>query len=649
VSVQFGWWSFAGQPLDPGHLAAVDEQLLPYGPDGGFMHSEPDVSIAYRPFHTTWESRRETQPHVARSGHAIVWDGRLDNRDELVSQLPRVAAESPDVLIVSASYERWGPGSFAKLIGDWALSIWNPRERELILAKDFVGTRPLYYRRDRDQVVWSSLLEAILTVTGPVTLDEEYIAGCIAHFPAHALTPYREVHSVPPAAFVLLRKEGTVVQEYWNFDPVGRIRYSTDEDYEAHFRTVVSEAVRRRLRSDKPVLAELSGGMDSSSIVCVADLIIAQGTADCPRLDTVSYYSDSEPNWNERPYFAAVERKRGRQGWHIDTGSEETPFFGWETHPRAVAPGAFHYETRISREFADCLRSQDNRVLLSGTGGDEVLGGVPNPIPLLADLLVGAKFGALANHLDRWARTQRDTVFNLFLETIRAFLPGAIFGASQCCLPPAWMRSDFVKRNRQAFAGYRTRLTMTGVRPSLQDNLNTLDALRRQFACSTLDPACERRYPYLDRTLLSFLYAIPPDQLLRPGQRRSLMRRALPGIVPDEILQRKRKAFVSRAPFLSVSRQWAGLIEMSESMLCSALGIIDPPTFKAVLERARLGQNIPMVPLMRTLGIERWLRNLQQWDCLPGDFGCHTGGGSSKHRRSPSTALSRPDYMGTLP
>src|SRR6202035_132686 len=99
-----------------------------------------------------------------------------------------------------------------------------------------------------------------------------------------------------------------------------RIHYRSDAEYEEHFRFCFTESVKRRLRSDSPVLAELSGGMDSSSIVCMADQILARGKGETPRLDTLSYYDDSEPNWNERPYFTKVEEKRGRAGCHIDVG-----------------------------------------------------------------------------------------------------------------------------------------------------------------------------------------------------------------------------------------------------------------------------------------------------------------------------------------
>src|SRR4030095_8548067 len=98
--------------------------------------------------------------------------------------------------------------------------------------------------------------------------------------------------------------------------------------------------------------------------------------------------------------------------------------------------------------------------------------------------------------------------------------------------------------------GCPARVRVLGPHPSCQHAVGTVDVLRRSLAWSSLSPSrlCEKRYPYLDRCLLEFLFAIPRDQLLRPGHRRSLMRRAMRVVVPDEIITRKRKAFVSRAP-----------------------------------------------------------------------------------------------------
>jgi asparagine synthase (glutamine-hydrolysing) len=124
------------------------------------------------------------------------------------------------------------------------------------------------------------------------------------------------------------------------------------------------------------------------------------------------------------------------------------------------------------------------------------------------------------------------------------------------------------------------------------------------------DPPYEKRYPFLDRDLLEFLYAVPREQLLRPGQRRSLMRRALAGIVPNGILDRKRKAFVTRKPIAAISTQWDSVVQMSRNMRCVSLGIVNEKRLHEALLKARDGQPEDVVTLVRTLSIEGWLRDL---------------------------------------
>jgi asparagine synthase (glutamine-hydrolysing) len=175
----------------------VDATLAPYGPDSKDVYSNDGVTILYRAFHTTKESRHEAQPHVAASGSVIAWDGNLDNRAELIRELADVLPFDPsDVVIVAAAYEKWGGACFAKLIGDWALSIWNSMERCLILAKDPIGTHHLYYTFHDKQVTWSTILDPLVRFGGKTfSLNEEYIAGCFSMFPATHLTPCRAVHT----------------------------------------------------------------------------------------------------------------------------------------------------------------------------------------------------------------------------------------------------------------------------------------------------------------------------------------------------------------------------------------------------------------------------------------------------------------------
>src|SRR5439155_14442521 len=113
--------------------------------------------------HTTREAHNETQPHTSPSGAVITWDGVLDNREELVRELrDSLAMNSPDVSIVSAAYEKWGDKSFAKLIGDWALSIWNPAQQPILFARDQTGNHHLFYMIEKNYLAWCTVLDPLV-------------------------------------------------------------------------------------------------------------------------------------------------------------------------------------------------------------------------------------------------------------------------------------------------------------------------------------------------------------------------------------------------------------------------------------------------------------------------------------------------------
>lgn len=614
MSVQFGRWNFAGEPLAPPFLERIRILLTPHAPDGTTLYSDGGLNILYGAFHATQESRCETQPQLTKSGAVLTWDGRLDNRAELLALLAgELPLGSPDAGIVAAAYDRLGTACFPELVGDWALSICNPRDHSLLLAKDPIGTRHLYYSVDERELTWSTILDALVLFSRKAwTINEGYIAGCLSFFPAVHLTPYAGIHAVPASCFVRIDARGSRTQKYWDFDSARKIRHATDREYEEHFRAVFAESVRRRLRSDGPVLAELSGGMDSSAIVCMADTVAARGGVGAPEIETVSFYDDSEPNWNERPYFSKVEERRGRTGLHIDVGSPSGFATACKSGRVRISPGAEGEPSASRRKLHAFMADHGHRILLSGIGGDEVLGGVPIPTSELADRLSRMEIRGLARGLKDWALYKRKPWLHLFWETVRRFLPATFVGHPEHLRPASWLNPGFVARHRPALTGYQSRLRFFGPLPTFQENAATLDALRRQLAFDALprDPTYETRYPYLDRDLLEFLFAVPREQLLRPGERRSLMRRALAGVVPAEVLHRKRKAFLARRPMLEILEQFAALTAELDSLVTVSLGMVDPTALRRDLQRARAGREISVVALLRTMGMEMWLRSL---------------------------------------
>jgi asparagine synthase (glutamine-hydrolysing) len=445
----------------------------------------------------------------------------------------------------------------------------------------------------------------------PFQLEQEYIAGWLTFLPAPHLTPYIGVHSVPPSCFVRFTSAQQNTVKYWNFDPAQRIRYGSDSEYEEQFRSLLANAVRRRLRSDAPVVAELSGGMDSSTIVCMADKLLASGAAETPRLSTVSYYDDSEPAWDERPYFSRVEEERGRVGCHIDASSHEL-FPAQQEECFRATPGTGGEGSTAARRFAEYLLSEGSRVVISGTGGDEIMGGVPTPIPELEDLLATVRLRMLAHRLKVWALERRVPWVRLLSKTVNGFLPVNWTHAARRLQGIAWLNRDFANRNRGALQGYLERLQVFGPLPSFQENISALNVLQRQLACEApaQAPPYEKRYPYLDRCLMEFMFAIPREQVVRPGQRRSLMRRAMAGLVPVEILSRRRKAFVVRAYLDALMSQRNRLMSVCQRMVTGSFGIVDARSFRLASDHAPYDPTFPLVALLRTLNVEFWLKSI---------------------------------------
>ena len=633
MGVQFGRWNFEGQPPAPNYIEKVTATLAPYGSDSNESYSEGSIKILYRAFHTTKESRREKQPCISPSGVVISWDGRLDNRADLISELRDSATvDSTDVAIVAAAYEEWGVSCLGKLIGDWALSLWNPRERSVLLAKDPIGTKHLYYSFDDKQLTWSTILDPLVLYAGRTfEICEEYIASWFATmFPAPHLTPYVGIQAVPPSCSVLLKpgKSGTkcIITKYWDFDPGKRIRYRTDAEYEEHFRSAFATAVQRRLRSDRPVLAELSGGMDSSSIVCMADAVIDRGAAEYPRLDTISWFDDSydhlEPDTNELHWISKVEKKRNRTGHHInlrelkaqDAGLPKSFASEFDSDRFAVTPIRNRNFSEIFKQYATHMISQGYRVTLSGIGGSEFMGdGVPTPTPEIQNLLARARFVTFAHQMTAWAKKMRKSRISLLREAVRGFFFTVSVGEmSKDITSTPWLHPGFVGRNHAAFCGYPIRVKLFGSLPSFQDNVAKLEYLRRVVAYSIHSPELLReiRYPYLDRDILEFIFAIPREQIVHVGKRRFLMKRAVVGIVPNELLNRRRKLFVPPEPEKHYSTEWPSVEEIGQHIAGSSAGIIDLDRFGEALQKARRNEVVPIESLKRTLTLESWLRHL---------------------------------------
>jgi asparagine synthase (glutamine-hydrolysing) len=613
MSVQFGVWNFDGKPADPAYLRRVEMLLEPFAPDGIASVQRGDLALILGSFRTS--SRADGLRPIPFGGSKwMLWDGRIDNPADLAPGTLSGGSRPDDSEMMAELYERRGMDSFAQIVGDWAASICCESEKTLILAKDYLGTRPLFYRIDKSEITWSTILEplVLLSASRP-RISESYLAGWITFFPEDYLSPYEGIYSVPPGSCVEIRPGKVITHRSASFASLKTIRYATDREYEEHFLHVFREAVRRRMDSAGPILAELSGGMDSSAIVCVADTLVASGHAQTSRIDTVTYTDAAEPSWDEMPLVSAVETKRGRPGRHIELRlSEADAVVALPSQFQAV-PTTLNSTTAAAEEFASLVSQEKYRVVLSGLGGDEMLGGVPTPIPELADLLARCHGYEFVRQSFRWAVAKKKPVVTVWQNTMSQFSPRNITRTSNASRRFSWFNKEFAERNRPYIGFSQPRLKLFGRLPSLQANLWTLEILGRQFACTPLAsrPAYEWRYPFMDRDLVAFCLAIPRSQLVRPHQRRSLMRRALAGLVPSEILERRRKACVTRGLVNSLKNEW-NRSSGKQQLFVEELEIVDRAALKTSIHDAEQGRDVAIIPLLRTLTVERWLRGIAE-------------------------------------
>ncbi len=258
-------------------------------------------------------------------------------------------------------------------------------------------------------------------------------------------------------------------------------------------------------------------------------------------------------------------------------------------------------------------RSCGYRAVLSGIGGDEFLGGVPDPRSQLADLIVQFKLVSFAKQLMTWSLIKRKPWVQLLWQSAIEVLPASLgqYLVEDAKVEP-WIRKDFAKRTRLAVRQLDVDQHFGLWLPTRRSYVSGVVLMACKLAKLTPSVSAleEARYPYLDQNLIEFILSIPADQLLRPGERRSLMRRSLVRIVPQDILSRRTKQFGARTPVIAIGSHLEQLRMAFDSPLSSSLGYIDQSCFMENLNAAKNGRETNLVRLLGSISLELWLKDL---------------------------------------
>lgn len=610
-----------GTPMPMAELEALELSLRNQGPDGGDVAIVASAGLVHRALHITPESHSIEQP-VSRGHIVVTWDGRLDNRDDLLLQLkPNIAITDADEVLVAEAWIRWGANCVRSLIGEWALAAFDIREKRLYLARDYAGTCPLFYRADAQHTVWSSQLSTFLVPViqqlqgGPLRLDEAWIAGYFGGFGGDlGSTVYSEVRSVRPGYLVAIDRDHVAVRQYWAFDAGKQIRYRSDHEYEEEFRYLLRQAVKRRLRANGTVVAQLSGGLDSSSLVCMADSILEGEGAAATNVTTMSATFPDSPESDEVDFISCIESTRGQFGLHFS--DKDYPIVS--LHPYKIwpaSPSFFDCFAIRERAICDAMDDTGSRIQMSGEGGDELLGNIGEGIPNLQDLLYEQALGRFWRELSQWSAANRRSIWNSTGILALTYLPSYVQMRLEKELRPliALISRPFECKHsiRTSAIGHVDEYGF--VLPSQKSRSEALMSVIKRVSGVVFRRVgnVHVTFPYLDRSLVSFLLSVPADQMTRPGQRRSLMRRSCAAIVPKKVLARRSKRSPQSALYRGLIRELPNIRLLLAAPLVCAYGFVDPEALSRTIPNVQNG-TFPSTIFAQVIMLELWLRAREQ-------------------------------------
>ena len=378
MSAFTGFWNLDDRPADPEIAAAMAGSLAHPGEDAPQIWRSGARGMAGRVLRVAPESLHEQQPLVDARGHVLVFDGRLDNRDDILRALTseRPALDAPDPELILAAWREWGEGCLSRLNGEFALALIDPHDGSLTLARDPVGCRGLYYWIGPRAVVFGSQIKSVLAHPAVAAKPHEEL---IADFFLLVQLPYedegatffKDVHAVLPGWCVRVTAAGVTRSRFWDFDPTARLRYRAYETYVDELRALMTQAVRRRLRSAWPVAISVSGGLDSSIVLCLADDLCRTGAAST-KLVPLSYAPLDNPDTEENRFLRLLEQTRGLHIERLPMGApgdaEQLRSAAWHSEYPFFDPGWCMETPLLAR-----ARSQDARLVLTGLWSDQFM------------------------------------------------------------------------------------------------------------------------------------------------------------------------------------------------------------------------------------------------------------------------------------
>jgi asparagine synthase (glutamine-hydrolysing) len=615
-------------------LEAMIHRLSHRGPDGYGYHIDAGAGLAHARL-AIIDLTTGDQP--IRNGRGTVWtvfNGEIFNyielRDELEARGHRFYTHS-DTEVITHLYDEYGDRFVDHLNGQFAIALWDSERRRLLLVRDRAGIRPLFHARAGGRVWFGSEIKAVLGgMAGRPQLDPSGIVQALTYWsPADPDTAFAGVRSLPPGHAMAIEADGSEhTWQYWDWT------FPTEEVQrrEAHWhdtgaidraaeelRELLVDAVRIQLRADVPVGAYLSGGLDSSGIVA-----LIRGFTDTPMRTFSVAFEDAE--FDESEHQMAMVRHLRTDHTMVRVTRRDIG----DAFPRLVR----HAEAPVIRTapaplmlLSQRVRQEGYKVVLTGEGADEVFGGYDlfkeakvrrfwarQPDSRMRPKLLGRLYGYLKTspvgneafaqsffgqgmehigrpvfaHVPRWTTSQRAR--SLLAPDVRAALGD-------------WDPLAFYERKLPAAIG--------GWTPLARDQYVEAKSLLAGYLLSAqgdrmgMANSVEGRFPYLDHRLIEFASRLPPSFKIRGLTEKFLLRRALAGLLPEDVLHRVKQPY--RAPdsqsFFFDGKPLDYVAELMGADRIRSAGWFEPAAVARLFEKCRSGRAIGFADNQAFVGV----------------------------------------------
>jgi asparagine synthase (glutamine-hydrolysing) len=586
MSAIAGLFQLDSGPIDSVVLARMLDAVPHRGPDAKGVWQLGAVGLGHRLLRTTPESIHERQPLLSEDGTVcLTADARVDNRAELKAALEARGARlrsDTDAELLLQAYEVWGEDCAQRIIGDFAFAIWDTRLRRLFCARDPMGVKPFHYWFDGTRFVWASEPRQILIDSEiPLEPNRRSIGSfLLLRGIDRQESLYNGIHRLPAAHGMIVDHSGLHQRRYWDLDRLDELRYRTSTDYAEHFRAVLTEAVQCRLRSSTPVAAFLSGGLDSSSVVSIAQQLYREGKALPNGFDTYSILFDSLP-CDERHDIEEIVKRHGLRAHFVQFADVQTIELD---RPRAYPGVLYDPTTYACFSLLQKASDQGSRVCLWGTGGDEVL--TPGP-SYLATLLRYGRIGPFVRQLLYAAGVCGIPAWKFAWDyCARPAIPSAVKAPFRRIRRqvtadglPAWISRDFVQTTVPPTAGQMTTKPFNSL-SQRQLYAVLIDGWQLGMLLGHLDAmgssqSAEFRHPFLDRRLIEFVMRVPDRHKVGKGETKALLRNAVRDILPERVVSRLGKVVFTHANDWVLRRHEGVVRSRLERLKLDEMGIVD--------------------------------------------------------------------------